>query len=82
MNKLISIVDASYVGDYKIRFRFNDDKVTLLDFGDFINNSTHPDIKKFQDKELFKQFNLSFGDIEWFDYELAFPIYDLYEAKI
>ena len=47
-----------------------------------IDLSTHPDIKKYKDRKLFQKFNLDYGEIQWNDYELAFPIYDLYEGKI
>ncbi len=82
MKKYISIKEAKYKTDYKISFKFNDDKETLVDFKDFISNSSHPDIRKYQNKNLFKHFNINNGDVEWNDYELAFPIYDLYKGTI
>ena len=82
MNKVINIQKANYIDDYKIHFEFDDGKKTTVDFQPFIFSSSHPDIKKYQDKKLFKNFNLDYGEIEWNDYELAFPIYDLYEGKI
>ncbi len=82
MGKYIFIKEAKYINGYKIYLKFNDDKEQLLDFEDFISTSIHPDIKKYQNKELFKHFTLQDGDLEWNDYELAFPIYDLYQGKI
>ena len=82
MNKVINIQKANYIDDYKIHFEFDDGKKTTVDFQPFIFSSSHPDIKKYQDKKLFKNFNLDYGEIEWNDYELAFPIYDLYEGRI
>jgi len=82
VTEFISITEAKYIEDYKIHLKFNDDKERLLDFEKFISSSIHPDIKKYQNKELFKQFTLQYGDLEWNDYELAFPIYDLYQGKI
>jgi len=82
MNKVINIQKANYINDYKIHFEFDDGKKTTVDFQPFIFSSPHPDIKKYQDQKLFKKFNLDYGEIEWNDYELAFPIYDLYEGKI
>jgi len=82
MNKVINIQKANYIDDYKIHFEFDDGKKTTVDFQPFIFSSSHPDIKKYQDQKLFKNFNLDYGEIEWNDYELAFPIYDLYEGKI
>ena len=82
MNKVINIQKANYLNDYQIHFEFDDGKETTVDFQPFIFSSSHPDIKKYQDQQLFKKFNLDYGEIEWNDYELAFPIYDLYEGKI
>jgi len=82
MNKIINIQKANYLNDYKIHFEFNDGKKTTVDFKPFIFSSAHLDIKKYQDQKLFQNFNLDYGEIEWNDYELAFPIYDLYEGKI
>ena len=82
MVKYIFIKEATYINDYKINIKFNDGKEQLLDFKEFISTSMHPDIKKYQDKSLFKHFTLQDGDIEWNDYELAFPIYDLYQGRI
>ncbi len=42
----------------------------------------HPDIRKYQNKKLFKHFKVEHGDVEWNDYELVFPIYDLYQGVI
>jgi len=82
MEKYISIEEAKYLNDYKIYLKFNDGKERILDFKNFILSSQHPEIKKYQDKNLFKNFNLQYGEIEWNDYDLAFPIYDLYMGKV
>ena len=82
MSKSISIEKAKYIDDYKILLLFNDGKENILDFKDFIIKSQHPDIKKYEDLELFKKFNLEYGELEWNDYDLAFPIYDLYKGFI
>ena len=82
MEQYISIEKAHYVDGYKIYLKFNDGKENTLDFKNFILTSQHPEIKKYQDKNLFKNFNLDYGEIEWNDYDLAFPIYDLYEGKV
>jgi len=78
----ISIKEAKYLDGYKIHFKFDDNKENVLDFERFILNSMHPEIRKYKDKNLFENFTLEYGDIEWNDYELAFPIYDLYQGKI
>ena len=82
MDKIINIEKANYLSDYKIAFEFNDGIKKIVDFKNFIFSSLHPDIRKYQNQKLFQKFNLNYGEIEWNDYELAFPIYDLYEGKI
>ncbi|CAA6818846.1 MAG: Unknown protein [uncultured Sulfurovum sp.] len=63
MKKYISIEQAKYI----------DGKENTVDFQDFILNSSHPEIQKYQDKNMFQKFNLEYGAIEWNDYDLAFP---------
>ncbi len=82
MDKIINIKKANYLNDYKIAFEFNDGIKKIIDFKNFILSSSHPDIKKYQNQKLFQKFNLDYGEIEWNDYELAFPIYDLYKGHI
>lgn len=74
----ISIKKAEYIDDYQIKLYFNDDKIKTVDFGNFLNNAKNPMSKKFLDKDLFKNFRIINGDIIWNDYELCFPIWDLY----
>ena len=82
MDKIINIKKADYLNAYKISFKFNDGIEKTVDFKNFIFSSSHPDIKKYQNLKLFQKFNLTYGEIEWNDYELAFPIYDLYRGQI
>lgn len=79
---VISIEKTTYLGDYKIRFFFSDGSIRIIDFEKFLSNSKNPMTKKYLDKELFQKYNLDFGDIVWNDYELCFPIWDLYQGKI
>jgi hypothetical protein len=78
----IKITSAHYISDYKLEINFDDNTRKIVDFASFIDNSQHPDIKKYQEKKRFKNFSLDYGDLHWNDYELAFPIYDLYLGKI
>jgi len=80
-NQIIIIEQAEYVGDYKLRLVFNDGKIQIIDFHDFIDSLYNPEIRKYKDVELFEHFCITDGDLEWNDYELCFPIADLYENK-
>ncbi len=77
----LEIESAKYINGYKLELTFNDGKINIVDFENFIFSSGHPEIKKYQDKNLFKKFNLTYGELEWGDYDLVFPISELYEKQ-
>ena len=79
---VISIDKATYLEDFKIEFLFSDGVVRVVDFSGFLNNAKNPMTRKYLDKNLFKQFEIKFGDISWNDFELCFPIWDLHEGQI
>ena len=78
----LSIEQAKYLEGYKISLKFNDGKESVVDFKEFLYNAKHPDIQKYKDIERFQSFEIDYGDLEWNDYELAFPIADLYNNTI
>jgi len=77
----LEIESVKYIDGYKLELIFNDGKINIIDFENFIFSSGHPEIKKYQDKNLFKNFNLTYGELEWGDYDLVFSISDLYEKQ-
>ena len=79
---LINIVDAEYLDNYLIKIKFNNNLQKIVDFGPFLLKSFHPDIKKYLDKELFKKFAIVGGNLNWNDYDMIFPLDDLYNGKI
>lgn len=79
---VISINKATYLGDFKIQFLFSNGVKREVDFSDFLENARNPMTRKYLNENLFKNFEIKFGDIIWNDYELCFPIWDLYEGKI
>jgi len=79
---VISICKADYVGEYKIKFLFSDGIERMVDFSDFLKNAKNPMTRRYLDEKLFKDFSINYGDIVWNDYELCFPIWNLYEGKI
>jgi hypothetical protein len=78
----LSIVTAIFIGDFAIRIFFNDGIFKLVDFKAFLEKSSHPSIKKYLDEDKFKQFKVIEGNLNWNDYELIFPVADLYNGKI
>lgn len=79
---ILSIVKAEYIGNYSLSIEFSDGKLANIYFGDFLLKAKNPMTKKYLNENLFQQFNILYGDIVWNDYELCFPIYDLYQGKL
>ncbi|MCK9426577.1 MAG: DUF2442 domain-containing protein [Ignavibacteriaceae bacterium] len=79
---LLEIKSAKYIGDYAIRIFFNDGINRLVDFKPFLESSLHPAIRKYLDEVKFNQFKIIDGNLNWNDYDLIFPIDELYEGKI
>jgi hypothetical protein len=79
---LISIKSADYIGDFAIQISFSDGVNRIVDFKSFLETSYHPSIRKYFDENKFKEFEIIDGNLNWNDYDLIFPIYDLYKGKI
>lgn len=80
--ELIEITRAEYVDSYRIRFWFNDGKDKIVDFGSFLRSARNPLFKKYLDTNEFKKFKIIYGNLDWNNYEMCFPVADLYEGKI
>jgi hypothetical protein len=79
---LLGIKAASYIGDYAIRIFFSDGFNRLVDFKPFLEASLHPSIRKYLDEVKFKDYQIVDGNLNWNDYDLIFPIEDLYKGKL
>jgi hypothetical protein len=79
---LIEIKSARYIGDFAIRIFFNDGLNRVVDFKSFLESSFHPSIRKYLDENKFMQFDIVDGNLNWNDYDLIFPIDNLYEGKL
>ena len=81
--KTLSIIEAKYVNGYKVELLFNDRKKTLIDFSDFLQKHSHPQYNKYKKEQYFKQFFIENGNIVWGkNWDMIFPVYDLYKGKI
>lgn len=79
---LIEIKSANYIGDFAIRLVFSDGIMRLVDFKPFLEGSLHPSIRKYLDESRFKVFEIVDGNLNWNNYDLIFPLEDLYLGKI
>lgn len=82
MKKIIKIQNAVYIEGFKIELKFDDGTTKTIDFTEFLDSATNPLTKKFHNPEEFKKFKLEYGDLVWGDYELCFPVWDLYTGNI
>ncbi len=80
--KYLEIVQAEYVSGYKIRLTFKDGMVRVMDFEPFLRRALNPDITKYRQLRRFKKFHLHYGDLMWGDFDMIFPITDLYHGTI
>lgn len=78
----INIVSAVQTGDYRIRLAFDDQTEQEVDFGPFLVHSNHPDIHAYLEPSRFAAFRVEYGELIWGDYELCFPLIDLYHNAI
>ncbi|MCL2843868.1 MAG: DUF2442 domain-containing protein [Chitinivibrionia bacterium] len=79
----LKIVKAEYNGEYKVELTFNDAAKKIVDFGVFLKEHPHPQHNRYKKRENFKKFKLESGNIVWGkNWDLIFPIEQLYEGKI
>ena len=80
--QVISVEKVAQVGDFKLQLEFNDKTSQVVDFYPFLSHSLNPLIRKYLSPKEFAKFQIDNGDLEWNDYDLCFPIADLYENNI
>lgn len=78
----LKITSAKYLSDFKILITFNDRTERIVDFKPFLKKSMHPSIKKYLDENQFSKFQIIYGNLNWNDYDMIFPLWDLYSGKI
>lgn len=78
----IEVLKAEWIRDYLLEIRFTDGKIQKVDFGQFLKNSKHPEIQKYLEPELFKKFEIRDGNLDWNNFDLIFPVSDLYAGEI
>ena len=69
-------------GDYCLRLAFSDGQEREVDFLPFLSTARHPALREFLDPARFATYRLEYGDLIWGDYELCFPIADLYDNHL
>jgi hypothetical protein len=80
--KIIRLDSAEYAGANKLHLLFSDGKEKVVDFGPFLENSQHPQIRKYLNPRRFKKFTVEDGELMWGNFDMIFPIMDLYKNKL
>jgi hypothetical protein len=78
----VKVVAVHSVGPYRLRLEFTDGHASTVDLGPFLRASMNPETRRFLNARRFRDFHLLHGNIVWGDYEMCFPIEDLYEGVI
>ncbi|MFY9822925.1 MAG: DUF2442 domain-containing protein [Thermoanaerobaculia bacterium] len=76
----VDVVQAEQTGAHQLRLIFSDGTERIVDFGPFLDSSAHPAIRSFLEQDRFASFRVEQGDLLWGDYDLCFPVADLYET--
>ncbi|MBK8537316.1 MAG: DUF2442 domain-containing protein [Candidatus Competibacteraceae bacterium] len=78
----INIVAAESVGECRLRLLFDDGIEQTINFKPFLAHAHHPDLRVYLDPAMFSTFRIEYGDLVWGDYDLCFPIIDLYRNQL
>ena len=80
--EVLEITNTEHLSRYTLKLEFSDGTERVIDFEPFLKASRNPAIRAYLDPEKFSHFRLEYGDLVWDDYDLCFPIADLYEGEI
>jgi hypothetical protein len=78
----VQVVAVKVLGGYRLSLTFSDGHVSTIDFGPFLRASQNPETRRFLSIRRFRAFALLHGSIVWGDYEMCFPVEDLYKGRI
>jgi hypothetical protein len=82
MPSVVQIEAVRYTVGYKLCVQFDDGHESTVDFGPFLRGSAHPSIRAYLDLKRFKNFTVEEGMLHWNDFDLVFPMADLYEGRV
>ena len=77
---VVDIEEATPADGFCLCLRFSDGVARVVDFEPFLSASLNPMIQRFLDPERFRQFTVQNGNLMWGDYDLCFPVADLYDG--
>ncbi len=80
--KTIKLISVTYLKEYQLKLVFADGVTQLVDFKPFLESSSHSEIKKYLNIKKIKKFSFVNNELIWGDFDLIFPIINLYENKL
>lgn len=78
----VDVTAAHEVALYTLAITFSDGTERTVDFGPFLRASHHPSVRAYLDVTRFREFDIVGGNLNWHDYDLIFPVADLYAGVI
>jgi len=81
-DQIIEVVNAEHVDGYRVALLFADGTQRVVDFAPFLSRARNPMATQYRDLEKFKQFKIVNGNLNWNDYEMIFPVAQLYAGTI
>ena len=81
-NQYVDVTGARVVAPYTLAIVFSDGAERMVDFGPFLLKSRHPVVRAYLNEDRFREFDIVGGNLNWHDYDLIFPVADLYAGSI
>ncbi|MBC7446655.1 MAG: DUF2442 domain-containing protein [Hymenobacteraceae bacterium] len=81
-SQYVRVESAQLVAPYTLAITFNTGETRTVDFGPFLRASHHPAVRAYLDEARFQEFEVVGGNLNWHDYDLIFPVADLYAGSI
>ena len=75
-------VKVEYIKDYQLKVEFEDGKVNVIDFKEFLKNANNPMTSKYINLKFFKEVKIMNGILSWNDFELCFSPESIYKGKL
>ena len=82
VGKQVAIARVDPVVRYKLKLVFSDGLEKIIDFEPFLSGSLNPETRRFLDGDAFASYRIEWGNLVWGDYEMCFPIEDLYAGRL
>ena len=80
--QVLAVAAAEVVAPHTLRIAFTTGEHRTVDFGPFLHRAEHPAIRAYLQEERFRQFAIVNGNVNWNDYDLIFPVIELYAAGV